>query len=284
MVATGDDTWRTAGPELRAMHDWTDDKKRLVFRSRLQEHLPFQRFYDFVARGMSSGDAAVRAGVLFDLAPAPTGPGNYLAEWGLYAGIFIKQSGALSLAVAPVKPDLAQELRTLRGIERALADDLSARCWIEGLLGQDAFAQVPPEIIASLVKSLRNHLDDPDTALREAGIALEDALKWVAAVRGVPLITGKKRIDQISQLVQALRSNGALADKHVNTLEGLATFLYTDVLQGYGAYRNMPSHGKNVEEDQRWELGPEIALCISVQTVLAIRSLYWYVVHARLTF
>jgi len=285
VVRSNDDEWHLSDPREIDLDQWDDESKRVLFREHIQEFRPFVRFWDFIRRGMSSEDAAVRTSAVLSLEPPVIGNKNVLAAWGEFAGILVRDAQKVSLAQPAEVVDIEDRLRVLAGIEQALGDKLSARAWLERLLGTEAFDALDADIVDDLITALMSYQSNPDTALREAGRALEDYLKIVAKCRGVSLVDEKGRsIDQLSQLAQLLRTNKVIADKHVNVLRGLESFVEYDVLQGFAAFRNMPSHGKNVEDWERWELGEEIALCITVQIVLTIRSLWCYAVKHKRTY
>ncbi|HEY3397180.1 MAG TPA: hypothetical protein VGM19_05905 [Armatimonadota bacterium] len=280
-----DGTWHLTEPAAVDLNAWSADAKRILFRARLQKFAPFVKFCDFVRRGMSSREAAIRTCTLLDVDIGAVKEQNVLASWGEYAGIMARGGGRIALSERPNEADLEERIRILRGFESALVDEMAARTWLEQLLGKDAFDSLDEAILDDLAKALSGYAANPGDALRDAGRALEDYLKTVALSNGLSLMNASgKPIEQIAKLLELLRTNKLIAGKHVNIVKGLETFVEFDVLQGLAAFRNIPSHGRSAEENERWSLGDEIALCVVVQTVLTMRSLYYYVVKNKPTY
>ena len=88
----------------------------------------------------------------------------------------------------------------------------------------------------------------------------------------------------IGQIINLLRSKKILADHHASSLKGLEVFVSNDVLNGFNAFRKMKAHGKNIDAEQRWSLSPEIALVMTLQTILAIKRTYYYVIKNKLSY
>lgn len=263
----------------------TDSDRQVLFRERLQRFPPFLKFFDLLTYGYACESAAAKVTGYFDISPELKGTNNILAQWGTYSGILRESEEGIrparpSTTLAPTHP-----VRMLEELVRQLDSELAARSHLAIHLGQDAFDFLDEPVRTDLVSSLLKLEPEPEEALRLAGLALEDHLKKLARERNIPLVNQKgKPLRTIGAIIQKLRQEKVLADHHQSTLRGIEVFLSADVLNGLNAYRIMPSHGKNLEADQRWSLGGEIAVVVVLQIILVIRSTYWYAVQHRLVY
>src|SRR5262249_52410570 len=73
-----------------------------------------------------------------------------------------------------------------------------------------------------------------------------------------------------------LREEKKIATKHVPVLEGLEIMMEEKVLENIGAFGNITHHSKIDEEMSRWSVSGEIALCVVLETILSIKSIYLF--------
>jgi hypothetical protein len=281
-----DGEFRVAVSDPSACLQPDSDAARVLFRASLVRIPAFVTFAVELRRSSDAALAARMASAVHQIAP-PLREGDrcVFVDWGLFAGVLERSDGTLAVAGEVGEADPEGVLADCIQWGDELSHELAARVRIETLLTPEVSASLPPAVVDDLVSAIQQVSSDQHAALQRAGVALEDALKYAAKSRGVPLTTpGGKRIDQIGALAQQLRQHKGIADKHVNVLRGLETFVEHDVLQGYAAFRNMPSHGSSVEDWERWQLGPEIAWCILVQVCLTIRSIQRFVIDQKRTY
>ncbi len=93
-----------------------------------------------------------------------------------------------------------------------------------------------------------------------------------------------KPISTIGVIIDKLRSEGRLANHHVNALKGLEVYTDASLFQGLNAYRDMPVHGIDPDADMRWSLSTEVAIVGTLQLLLSIRSTYHYLVNRKLSY
>ena len=286
LVVGEEDELRLVDPAAVDLDTWTDELAIALFRRALQSMPVFMRYWHLVRRGIGPEQSATRLEAIMGCELGLSRANNAFVEWGVYSGLFIRDEDGVLMVDDPGEggpTEGASEI--LADMTEAMQGELKARGWLEATLGTDAFDHLPSAVEQDLVEALTKCQSTPDDALKDAGNALEDYLKEVARIRGVPLVTAKgRKIDQIARLVQELRKHKAIADKHVGTLGGLEALLDERTLTGLGAFRNMPSHGRSVEDWERWQITDEIALTVVLQTVLAIRSLYYYAVTQKMVY
>lgn len=282
LVERDDAGFALAAPSYAVSHDPSSPESRMLFRRHVQQFAPFVAFLADLKRSGDEDQAARFASAIHEVRPAVSGHDNVFVHWGLYCGILERTDDQIAISDDVVAAAPARAVANWVQYEERLNAEVAARLRVSELLTPQVASALPCAITQDLMKSITEVARDPGSALQHAGIALEDTLKELAAIRGVPLkAAGGRRIDQIGALAQELRSHKVIAGKHVNILGGLEAFVSYDVLQGYGAFRNMPSHGRSVEDWQRWHLGPEIAWCVVVQVCLTIRSLHEYCVSQK---
>jgi hypothetical protein len=261
---------------------WTLDEQKLFFRERLQAFQPFLRYFDFVTHGFSHASAAAKVSSLLKVDPPVTGENNVLRKWGEYSGVFGVTGNVLPAAATA---DVVRHSKFVESALQGLDDELKARTFLQEWLGEEVFKAIHEDIRGDLVYALTKYQTDPEGSINKLGNALEDQLKDLARRRGVKLEDSKgKPLHMIGQMIQLLRSSGVLADHHATSLRGLEVFVAANVLNGFNAFRKMKAHGKNLDAQQRWNLSPEIALVVALQTILTIRSTYFYVVKNKLNY
>lgn len=253
----------------------SEEERRIIFREKLQDYPPFLDFIGYLTEGLSPQEAVKRLKIVYELKRNEKDILWAFSNFGKYAGIFVDKKGKLELRESiKVMPPTK-----LLGIIQNLDDELKARLFLKNLLG-DSAGDLSSQETNDLVYSLLNFEMDPEESVRKAGIVLEDFLRTLAKKRNVD-VKGAKGIEEIAGV---LRKNHVLASKHVNILRGLEVFLVCDVYIGFSAFRAMPSHGKDRVEEERWELSSELALTYVIQTVLAIKSLWYYAIKKQLKF
>ncbi len=261
---------------------WNDLEKSTYFRLKLQEFAPFLRYFDFVSKGFTHKSAASNVSSLFSISPEITGENNIFRRWGTFADVFSEEG--------LIKPDLSpksieKDSKFVSSLLKDLDTDLKCRTFIREWLGDDAYNFIDEDIRKDLVFAINNYKKNPDLTLAKLGNALEDHIKLIAKTRKIKLEDAKgKPLHTIGQMINVLRSNKILADHHTSTLKGLEVLVATDVLNGLNAYRKMTSHGKNVDSNQRWSLSSEIGFVAVLQTILVIKSTYYYTIKNKLSY
>ncbi len=264
---------------------WDEEEKKLFFKMKLQGFKPFLLFYDFISAGSTSESALMKTMVLLNLDPGTQGNKNPLSVWGCFAGIFDQQDGKLAILDSSHGAISKAKISFLENISQSLSDEVIANRYLHNLLGDEAYNFLEESVKNDLVKALVSSQKDPAHALRDAGNAIEDHLKTIAAKRNVLLKDAQnKPIQTLGRIIQELRRRKVLADHHSSSLLGLEVFVAVDVMQGLNAFRKIPSHGKNVEANMRWALSEEIATIIVLQSILAIKSTYYYAIKKNLQY
>ncbi len=263
---------------------WNEDTKKALFREQLQQYDLYNRFHSFMDIGESSDSAAKRTSVYYEISPLLEGEMNTLALWGLYAGTLIESNGIVQISPSLKARAITQAVPSLRGFFDALDNQMASRIFIQTFLGQKAYNFLTPDIRNDLVESMTHAIDDPESAVKSTGTALDDYIKMLATNRGVALKQGTKPIKMIGPMIDKLRAEGVLANHHVNALKGLEVYADADLLEGLNSYRKMPVHGRDLEADMRWSLSTEVALVGILQLLLSIRSTYHYIVEKKLKY
>ncbi|MEN6305232.1 MAG: hypothetical protein ABFD96_21090, partial [Armatimonadia bacterium] len=230
---------------------------RIVFREAIQQQQCFLTYWALVSKGIADADAVTQTANVHRLKLDGAASG-VLKEWGAYAGVLIDSPGGLTAKVVHAGPSPVSGLQDWVAWDAKLQDQLEAQAWVRNVLTPTVLNDLPAAVVNDLASAVTDVSAKPKEALRKVGIAVEDTLKEVARRRGISLVLGNKKIDQIMGLVQLLRRHGALADKHVNSVTGLEVLCERTAWEGLGAFRNMPSHGVSVEDWQRWEVSSEL--------------------------
>jgi hypothetical protein len=263
---------------------WNEDTKRAVFREHLQQYDPYIRFHSFMDIGDSSDSAAKKTSVYYGISPFLEGEMNAFARWGLYAGTLIESNGIVQISPALKAKAIIQDVPSIKGFFDALDTQMASRIFIQTFLGQKTYNFLTPDIRNDLVESMTHAIDDPESAVKSIGTALEDYIRMLATNRGVVLKQGKNPIKMIGPMIDKLRTEGVLANHHVNALRGLEVYTDADLLKGLNSYRKMPVHGRDPDADMRWSLSTEVALVGTLQLLLSIRSTYHYIVEKKLKY
>lgn len=261
---------------------WEEKEHRLLFREHIQKFRPFLMYFDFISKGFNHSSAAAKTSSFFNLDPFITGENNILRTWGMYSEIFDKKG---NIVEEVLKQSATKNSKYFAEAINNLNNDLTRRNFISKWLGEDAFAFIDEDIINDLTSGLKFYLHDPDKSIRDTGKSLEDFLKLIAKEKNILLVNSKnKPIKTIGTIIQKLREGKVLADHHTSVLQGLEIYLDSNLLQGLNAFRTMPSHGKNFEDNARWELSSELALLYVLQVILAIKSIYHYAIYKKLKY
>jgi hypothetical protein len=93
-----------------------------------------------------------------------------------------------------------------------------------------------------------------------------------------------KQEKTLSKKILKLRQSRKIASKHVPILEGLEILMESKVMEGIGAFGNLTHHRKIDEEMSRWSVSGEIALCIVIETILTIESIYLFGIKGQTQF
>ena len=262
---------------------WTVDEQRVFFREVIQSFDPFTKYYDFIAKGYSHSSSATKISSYYGIDPYLSGDNNILRKWGEYALIFDSHTGNVDNSL--LKSPISNQTRFFMEVLEDLNNDLARRTFLLKWLGEETFNFIDKDIINDLISALKYYDTDPTKSIRNAGNALEDHLKLLASFRNIQLLNQKgKSLKTIGSIIQKLREEKVLANHHLSTLKGLEVFLSSEVFQGLNAFRTMPSHGKTIDDNQRWELSSEIALLVVLQIILAIKSTYFYVIKQKLLY
>lgn len=262
----------SSGDKLSAV---SEEEKRMIFREKLQRYPPFLDFIGYLTDGFLPHEATKRVKVVYELGRNEKNILWTFNNFGRYAGIFTDKKGKteLSESIKVTSP------KKLMEITQDLDNELKAKLFLKNLLG-NSVNDLSAQESNDLVYALLNFETSPEESVRKAGIVLEDFLRTLAKKRDVDV----KRAKGIEEIAGVLRKNHILASKHVNILRGLEVFLVCSVYSGFSAFRAMPSHGKDRVEEGRWELSSELALTYVIQTILAIKSLWYYAVKKQLKF
>lgn len=250
-------------------------EQKLLFRQALQSYKPFNDFLNFLYNGETPNSAIKMIKSLYNLNRNEKDLMWILKNWGCYSGIFKNKRGKLEL-LNNIKVAIPNELKELFN---TLNNEIKARIWVKkileasnGFLSQNDFD--------NLVFAMINFNNNPRESIKRCGETLEDILRKIAYKNNIN-VSSKNGISQISQ---KLRSKRILANKHVNSLKGLEIFLDRNIFDGFSAYRNMSVHGIDKHERKRWDLSSELALTYVIQTILCIRSLYYWIFEKKLIF
>lgn len=252
-----------------------EEEKRMLFREKLQKYPPFLDFIGFLVDGISPLEAAKRVKIIFEIERNEKDILWTFSNFGRYAGIFVNKKGKFELSKSI---EIASPTKLIE-IMKNLDNELKVRLFLKNLLG-DSVNDLSEQELNDLVYALLNFEINPEESVRKAGIVLEDFLRTLGKKRNVDV----KKAKGIEEIAGVLRKNRVLASKHVNVLRGLEVFLVCDVYSGFSAFRAMSSHGKDRVEEERWELSSELALTYVIQTILAIKSLWYYAIKKQLKF
>ncbi|MHA1636464.1 MAG: hypothetical protein ACTSUO_06270 [Candidatus Thorarchaeota archaeon] len=264
---------------------WDSKNKQLVFREHLQDFDPYIFFHSLIDMGDSSDIAVRRTSILREFSKKLEGERNILAKWGLYAETLVMQNGKVQVNPNIKSKSIVPTSPTLDNLIQSLDSEIAARTFILQFLGKNAHDFIGKDIQKDIMLAMTQAESEPEKSVQNIGRALEDHLKLIADVRSVQLINNRGNpINSIGPIISALRGRRIIAKYQRNILSGLEVFTSMDLFLGLAAWRNMPSHGRDLEANMRWSLSTEVAIVGIFQLLLSIRSTYYYVVENQTSY
>lgn len=243
-----------------------------LFIKYLRRFGPFAKFYHFLSLGYIPDKAAQRACAIFGIDRDPRSALKMFKSWGAYAEVLDVQ-GKVSVE-ATLRNASLEKIDELRS---AFKTAFAAQEYLNQILGEDVFNHLAPTLKEEIIKAMVDFSSDPRGAIKITREVLEDFLTDYGASVGVNM-TGH---GTLQSKVLKLRQNRKIATKHVPILEGLEVMMEEKAMLNIGAFGNLTHHGKIDEELSRWSVSGEIALCVVLQTILTIKSVYLYGVKGQ---
>jgi hypothetical protein len=266
LVETRNGVFVIGEADAKLIRSLTPVERPTYFLKYLKRFEPFSFFYHLLSIGCTPLEAARKVSAIYRIDRAPESILKMFRTWGIFAGIFESGPGL-------IRADLVNKSTpTIDNLRRALESELASEEYLKQILGKEALQSLDAEDRRELVMAMTEVEANPRGAMKKAREVLEDYLGDYGRAVGVdvsdkPTLNGK---------VEKLRQNGKLARKHVPTLEGLEVLMEEQTMKGLGAYGNLSHHG-NIDDDQkRWSLSSEIAICVLLQTILTISSIHNY--------
>ncbi|QQS23325.1 hypothetical protein IPM19_02040 [bacterium] len=193
-------------------------------------------------------------------------------SWGKY-GEVLKVDGTVSIE-ATLRNQSLEKIDELRS---AFMSAFSAQEYLNQILGDDAFAFLDDSIREELIKAMVDFSHDPRGSIKITREVLEDFLSDYGGHFNINM----SGAGTFNKKILLLRQNKKIATKHVPILEGLEIMLEGKVMENIGAFGNLAHHGKIDEDMSRWNVSGEIALCVVLETILTIKSIYLYGVKGQ---
>ena len=266
MVSMENDQLTISEEDRRQLLTSDDTGKKVIFLKYLRKFQPFTKFYDFLSLGYPPLVSARKVCAIFKIDRQEASVLRMLKSWGLYAGLF-ENSEQL------IRDDLINvSIPKLDDLRHALENEMAANQYLKQILGEEAYGSVNQQDIEELVKAMVEFMSNPRDAIKKTREVLEDYLSDYGNATGVDIAAE----GTLSRKITKLRQNQKIARKHVPILEGLEVFMDEQVMKSVGAFGNLTHHGKIDEEQQRWSVSSEIALCVILETIMTIRSIFLY--------
>jgi len=250
------------------LQNLSSEKLNVLFLEYLRRYKPFAKFYHFLSLGYLAEKAAQRACAICSVKREVKSALKMLRAWGVYAGILTLTKDGIII----IKGLENKSLEKLDHLRRSFEDAFSAQEYLNQLLGDKAYESIDQQDREELIKAMTTFIDNPRNAIKITREVLEDYLSDFGIKVGVDL----SREGTLNKKLLKLRQNHKIAKKHVPILEGLEVMMEEDMMKNIGAFGNLTHHGKIDEEMVRWSVSAEIALCVILETILTIKSIYFY--------
>ena len=246
-----------------------------LFIKHLRKYGPFAKFYHFLSLSYAPEKAAQRACAIFNIDREPKSALKMFKSWGSYAEV-LDVSGQVSVE-AKLRNKSLEKIDELRN---AFLNSFSAQEYLNQILGDDAFNFVEPALREEMIKAMVDFSSDPRDSIKITREVLEDFL----TAYGTHFHIDMSNSGVLSKKIQRLREQKRIATKHVPILEGLEIMMEAKVMENIGAFGNITHHSKIDEDMSRWSVSGEIALCIVMETILTIKSIYLYGIKGQTQF
>lgn len=238
-----------------------------LFIKYLRKYGPFAKFYHFLSLGYIPEKAAQRTCAIYGIQRDTKSALKMFKSWGGYAEVLDVQ-GKISIE-ASLRNTSLEKIDELRS---AFKNAFAAQEYLNQILGEDAFNYLSNTLREEIVKAMIDFSSDPRGAIKITREVLEDFLTDYGTTVGVSMVGH----GTLKNKILKLRQNKKIATKHVPILEGLEVLMEEKVMENIGAFGNLTHHGKIDEELSRWSVSGEIALCVVLETILTVKSIYLY--------